>query len=85
MPVKTAVCIDLTINSVQMCMGFLPAEESLMTEKHLKNCSVSLVIREMQIKMTYVADVQFGLHVGLLAIGAGAVSDSVACLGVPFP
>lgn len=30
-------------------------------------------------------DVQLGLHVGLLTVGAGAVSDSVVCHGTPFP
>jgi len=34
---------------------------------------------------TYVADMQLGLHLGPLTIGAGAVSGSVACLWVPFP
>ena len=36
-------------------------------------------------KHTYVTDVQFGLHVELLTVGAGTVSDSVACLWICFP
>ena len=32
---------------------------------------------------TFVADVQLGLHMGPLTIGAGAVSDSVACDWIP--
>ena len=32
---------------------------------------------------TYVTVVQLGLHVGLLTVGAGAVSDSVVCLWDP--
>lgn len=34
---------------------------------------------------TFVPDVQLDLHVGPLTIGAGAVSDSVACHWIPFP
>ena len=33
---------------------------------------------------TFVADVQFGLHVGPLTIGVGAVSDFVACRWLHF-
>jgi hypothetical protein len=32
----------------------------------------------------FVADVQLGTHVSPLTIGAGVVSDSVACLWIPF-
>ena len=38
-----------------------------------------------QAPYTYVTDVQLGLHVGPLTAGTGAVSDSVACLWIPFP
>jgi hypothetical protein len=34
---------------------------------------------------TVVADVQPGLHMGLLTIGLGALSKYVACLWIPFP
>ena len=34
---------------------------------------------------TYVTDVQFGLHVGLLTVGVEAVSDSVAHLWILSP